>query len=508
MLGLALVALLVLAAGSAQAAPGARGSSFGSPGEVATTFGSRSDDVGQALVVQPDGRLVVVGYRSASGDTWEFALARYNPNGALDPSFGSGGKVTTASGFGNAAALQPDGRIVAAGAILVSRPDIDFALARYRVDGRLDPSFGSGGKVTTTFGSTTDLAQAVALQPDGKIVVAGSTGFPQQRNDAFALARYNPDGTLDSRFGSGGKMTTRFSSPGDDAARALMVQPDGKIVLVGSNFVASREGSSDFALARYMPDGTLDPGFGTGGKVMTTFGAGSDLANAAALQPDGRIVVAGYTYVGGAAGQSYFALARYKSDGTLDPSFGSGGKVTTDFGAGGSAWAVALQADGKIVAAGAGRGGSFALARYTSAGALDASFGSGGTVTTAVGLRDEGQAGALAVRPDGTIVTAGWSITCTYQDFALTKYTPNGSLDPGFGSSDKRCLVPNVKGRKLEAAKRAIKRRDCALGPVTKSFSRRVKKGQVIAQWPRPGNPCLAGAKVVLTVSKGKPRRH
>ena len=198
-------ALLVLLTGSAQATPAARA---GSPGEVTTTFGSKSDDVAQALLLQRDGKIVLVGYRSPGGEDSEFALARYRPNGTLDSSFGTGGKVTTAFGFANAAALEPDGRIVAVGGILVNRPDFDFALARYTASGALDSSFGSGGKVTTTFGPTAHIAQALALQPDGKIVVAGSSGFPQQRDDSFALA-LDAKGALDLGFGAGGKATTR-----------------------------------------------------------------------------------------------------------------------------------------------------------------------------------------------------------------------------------------------------------------------------------------------------------
>ena len=474
---------------------------------MTTTFGLKSDDVAQALVLQPDGRILAVGYRASGGDDSEFALARYNADGTLDASFGTGGKVTTALGFADAGVLDPEGRIVAAGSMLVSRPDFDFAVARYAANGALDPSFGSGGKVMTSFGSTTDLAEAVALQADGKIVAAGTSGVSELRNNAFALVRYSPDGTLDQGFGSGGKVTTKFSSPGYDAASALAIQPDGKIVVAGSNFVASREGPSDFALARYNPDGTLDASFGAGGKVTTTFGTGGDFGNALVLQPDGKIVVVGYTYVGGVAGQSYFALARYRADGTLDPGFGFAGKVTTDFGPGGaSAWAAALQPDGKIVAAGTGPGGAFALARYGTNGALDTSFGTGGTVTTAVGMEDEAQVGAVAVGSQGKVIAAGWSSTCTYQDFALTRYLPNGSLDTSFGYTDKRCIVPNLKGKRLETAKATIKQRNCQVGAIGKAFSRTVRKGYVIDQFPRAGTPCKPGQKVVLSVSRGKRR--
>jgi uncharacterized delta-60 repeat protein len=258
-----LAVLLVLAAGSAQGAP------------VTTTFGPRTDDEADALAIQPDGKIVVAGYTTTGGDDSEFALARYTVNGTLDRAFGTGGKVTTAFGSAGAkaVALQPDGKIVAAGQVLVNRPDFDFALARFDANGALDQTFGSGGKVTTTFGSTADFVDAVALQPDGRIVAAGSTGTSQQRDDVFALTRYTPDGTLDSSFGDGG--TTGFVTQSQNLAQSVLVQPDGKIVVAGDSLVYSRPGPSDFALARYNADGTLDESFGSGGKVTTTFGSAS-----------------------------------------------------------------------------------------------------------------------------------------------------------------------------------------------------------------------------------------
>jgi len=498
----------VLAAGSAHA--GAPGAGFGARGEITTTFSLKSDDTADALALQPNGKVVVGGYSTAGphGSDFDFALARYSAGGKLDPGFGSGGKVLTVFGGGSsvsALGLQPDGKIVAAGSVLVNRPDFDVALARYNPDGTLDPSFGSGGMVTTTFGPTADLMYAVVLQPDGKIVVAGGSGLIQQRDDVFALARYRPDGTLDPTFGSGGKVTTTFGPTSDDFVQALALQPDGKIVAAGVDFVAGRVGPSDFALARYRPDGSLDPTFGSGGKVTTDFASASDFGNALLLQPDGKIVVAGYSFQG-TVGPSSFALARYDTEGKLDPTFGSGGEVTTDLGPAGTAWAVALQPDGKIVAAGSGRPGIFALARYNPNGTLDPAFGSGGKLTTAFGPRDEGQASALVLQPDGKMVAAGWSNTCTYGDFALARYRPDGSLDSSFGSRVKRCVVPNVKGRTLAAAKREVKRRDCSVGPVGRVFSRTVKAGRVVSQFPRPGTECAAGAKVVLSVSKGKRR--
>src|SRR6266540_2032037 len=300
-------------------------------------------------------------------------------SGTLDVSFGTGGKVTTDFGgpdLARAIAVQPDGKIVAAGVAFITGGG-DFALARYNRDGTLDASFGTGGTVTTDFvAGSLDQAFSVAVQPDGKIVAVGLAvinGFSD-----FALARYNRDGTLDASFGADGRVTTDFA--GASQAFSVAVQEDGKIVAAGQ---VSLGGDVDFALARYNRDGTLDASFGVGGRVTTDFGRSSDAALSLALQPNGKIVAAGTTLISGGFD---FALARYNGDGTLDASFGTLGTVTTDFaGAGDVAFSVALQPNGKIVAAGRAfisGGFDFALARYTSDGWLDASFGTGGTVTT------------------------------------------------------------------------------------------------------------------------------
>jgi uncharacterized delta-60 repeat protein len=253
-----------------------------------------------------------------------------------------------------------------------------FAVARYNPDGSLDTTFGTNGKVTTDFNNRPDNLNALALQPDGKIVAAGiSLNFANFYN--FGLARYNPDGSLDASFGSGGKVTTDFFGfdGEDDEAFAVAVQTDGKIIAAGT---ANLRG--DFGLARYNADGSLDASFGTGGKVTTDFNGKADVGSSMTLQPDGKIIVAGIANVTAPPPNAQntsgdFALARYNTNGTLDSSFGNGGKVTTDFsGSLDAANAVALQPDGKIVAAGAadnsiskGIGFDFALARYAGAGA-------------------------------------------------------------------------------------------------------------------------------------------
>jgi uncharacterized delta-60 repeat protein len=337
--------------------------------------------------------------------------------GALDPSFGSGGEVTTDFGGSDSAqavAIQSDGKIVAAGL----SGSGDFALVRYNPDGSPDSSFGNGGTLTTDFGGF-DAASALAIEPDGRIVAAGRSG-----SGDFALARYNPDGSLDPSFGSGGKLTTDFG--GFDAAFGVALQSDGKIVAAGQG------GSSfDFALARYNPDGSLDASFGTGGKLTTDFAA-FEAATAVAIQPDGKIVTTGSTSSGD------FALVRYNVDGSLDASFG-GGIVATNFGFSSAfGGALAIQTDGKIVAAGRA-GTDFLLARYTAGGSLDASFGSGGIVTTDFGGAIFDAAFGVALQSNGKLVAAGSAIGAfgSSADFAVARYNTDGSLDTSFGSGGR-----------------------------------------------------------------------
>jgi uncharacterized delta-60 repeat protein len=336
---------------------GAPDPSFGAHGRVRTDIGAGSYDVGRAVALQSDGRIVVAGGSDAGGVAG-FAVTRYDRHGALDTTFGVAGKVRTAiQGSAYAVAVQPDGRIVAAGGSDAGA-DGDFALVRYEPDGAVDTTFGQRGTVRTDLGGS-DGVVAVAVQPDGAVVAVGtSTGAA---GTDFAVARYRSDGSLDPSFGTGGTVRTDIGTGTDDYARAMALQPDGRIVVVGGSN-AARGTDHDFALVRYTGDGRLDVGFGAGGRALTDFGGGNDDALAVTLQPDGGIVAAGAATVGNAR----FALARYRGDGTLDPSFGSAGTVTTDVGRGGhaAAFSLAWQSDGAIVAAGYARLDSFALARY------------------------------------------------------------------------------------------------------------------------------------------------
>jgi uncharacterized delta-60 repeat protein len=345
-------------------ADGSPDASFGSQGAVLTTIPD-AFVYGDAAVLQPDGKIVVAGFDDSTAGPNEFLLARYDPDGTLDPTFGAGGIVTTLVGDGNSealgVALQPDGKIVAGGDAIDSNVNRS-ALVRYLPDGSLDTSFGTDGIVLDTQAGENGFA-GIALQPDGKILGVGQLSGMVPYNDLAAtpLTRFDSDGTLDPSFGSGG-----MSDAPTGQAAALALQPDGKIVVVG-------ERANAFAVTRVDPDGTADPSFGSDGTVTTPMGPGSNDPSAVVIQPDAKIVV-----VGGSQGG--FTVARYNPDGSLDANFGSGGIVTTlSSDSQGPDWvdaaasSVALQPDGKIDVAGRSdwggqTGDELSLARYSVTG--------------------------------------------------------------------------------------------------------------------------------------------
>jgi uncharacterized delta-60 repeat protein len=417
------VALVIAIANPAAAPPGDLDPTFDGDGKVTTDFAGIFEIAG-AVAIQGDGKIVAAGTAADVSGISDFALARYNTDGSLDPTFDGDGKVTTdfagASDEANAISIQGDGKIVAAGVarIGLNGPQ-DFALARYNTDGSLDTAFDGDGKVTTDFAGANDQAHAVAIQGDGKIVAAGVAGDVISGTNDFGLARYNANGSLDTTFGGDlplpvpgdGKVTTDFAGPTDQAF-GVAIQGDGKIVAAGLS-------GSDFALARYNSDGSLDTAFDGDGKVTTDFAGPTDQAHAVAIQGDGKIVAAGF------AGSDFdFALARYNTDGSLDTTFGGDGKVTTDFAGSGSrdeAHAVAIQGDGKIVAAGLAVVSGifdFALARYRADGSLDTIFSGDGKVTTDF-AGDFDVANGVVIQANGRIVAAGFA----GDDFALARYT-------------------------------------------------------------------------------------
>ena len=410
---------------------------FGVGGLVTTDMGVSATDYGQDVVaVQADGKIVVVGSSDQGTTRDDFALARYNTDGSLDTTFDADGKVTTDfAGSRDGAysvAIDADGKIVVAGYSYHESTGADFALARYNPNGSLDGTFAGDGKVTTDFGGPFDFAHSVALDADGKIVVAGSSWQGAAAREDFALARYNTNGSLDGAFDDDGKVTTDFAGL-SDSAYSIAIDADGKIVVAGY----SDQGATgyDFALARYNTNGNLDGTFDDDGKVTTDFAGFSDRARSVAIDADGKIVVTGYSYHESTIYD--FALARYNTNGSLDGAFDDDGKVTTDF-AGHSdlALGLAIDADGKIVVAGysdQGATGStdFALARYNTDGSLDGTFDDDGKVTTDfAGSQDF--AYSVAIDADGKIVVAGhsWQGGPIGSDFALARYEglPTGTI--------------------------------------------------------------------------------
>ncbi len=365
-------------------------------------------------------------------------------SGDLDQTFGDDGVVRTDFRGRDAAAavaIQSDGKIVVAG-----KDGRRFVLARYTPGGALDTTFGGDGKVATNLTAGDDFASDLAIQADGKIVVTGRAGGNGGR---FATARYGADGALDGAFGGDGVVLTNFS-PSDDFASGVAIQADGDIVVVGRARGGSYGGPSDaaFALVRYLSDGSRDPAFSSDGKVFANLTPGGDFALDAAVQPDQRIVVAGRG--GGSRGR--FAVARFTADGVRDASFGGDGTVFTNFSRyQDSATSLALQADGKIVVAGSATrityGATFALARYEVDGSLDVSFSGDGKAVTRFAEYFVGGwydiANDIAIQADGKIVVAGSSHRsvllgmCCDRFTAIARFTPEGVLDDLFSGDGK-----------------------------------------------------------------------
>ncbi|MEU4273310.1 delta-60 repeat domain-containing protein, partial [Streptomyces sp. NPDC026092] len=407
--GLAVVAglALVLALpGAALAAPGDLDPGFGGDGTVLTDAGG--EEAGNDVVVQSDGKVVVVG-TDAPDSLGNFALVRYLADGSLDSTFGSGGRVSTdIGGFvdnAEAAAVQSDGKIVVAGSSGTGFEECcRFTVARYTATGSLDTTFGDGGVAfLSAFGQPAS-AMDVAVRSDGRIVAAGYTG------GLFAAARLLADGTPDATFDGDGMVTTDPAPSLEEGGtgRSLALQSDGKIV-VGGDVGTTR---FDFMLMRYNADGSLDTGFSGDGMQRTDFGA-YEGAEEVAVQADGKIVAMGNT-------DADAAVVRYLADGSLDTSFSGDGRVTT---AGGAAKDGFVQADGRIVIAGrGGDGGDFGLIRYNTDGAPDPGFGTGGRVTTSFDGADI--ANGVALQSDGKIVAAGNGGPNT--DFAVARYEGGG----------------------------------------------------------------------------------
>lgn len=390
---------------------------FGTGGIVTTPFPEDND--GEAVAIQDDGKIVVVG-TSYTASNANIRVTRYLDDGALDNSFGTNGTVlfTTPSG-GTAVVIQPDGKILVGGAS-GTVAGLDVYLARLNTDGTMDNSFGVNGSVLTDVGGTSDVLNAMALQSDGKIVIGGTTN--SGGNVDFAVIRYNSDGTTDGSFGTGGIATFDISAD-DQEGEFVLIQSDGKILIGGSSW-------DDAALVRFDSTGNPDLSFGTNGYVTTDVALGYNDAVSGRIQSDGKIVVHGTAeiLVGPLSVQS-FSTIRYNSDGSLDQTFGSGGIVNTPMGNGDEAngTTMAIQSDGEIVVAGdaiVDNQRQFAMVRYLVDGTIDPGFGGGMGVLTEIGPYED-LCNSIALQPNSgeyIILVGESSDVMGDSDLALARY--------------------------------------------------------------------------------------
>jgi uncharacterized delta-60 repeat protein len=397
---------------------------------IVTTLISFSGNKAYAVTTQADGKIVTAG-ESSNGNQLFFTVTRYNADGSLDNTFDNNGIVTTQIGtndFARGVAIQPDGKIVVAGYSIVATQFV-FALARYNTNGSLDNSFGNNGIVITALGSG-DYGRAVAIQADGKIIVVGSSA------ERFVVIRYNSNGSLDVSFGNNGIVITTVGTY--DQGHAAAIQTDGKILAGGYTEIGNQ---LVFTVLRYNTNGSLDASFGNNGIATASIGQSDDRAYGMVLQPDGKIVLAGYSLESNFL--PVFALARFNPNGSLDASFDNNGIVTTNIEITCQALAVVLQPDGKIVAVGYALNDSinvFALARYNTNGTLDNSFDTDGIVTTAI--NDGCQANAVTLQTDGKIVVAGLSYNNAQIVYTLARY--NDCASATFSQSLTICAGQSV----------------------------------------------------------------
>jgi uncharacterized delta-60 repeat protein len=412
--------LIILSTSLAAAAAGELDITFHNDGKLTTDYSGGAERA-FGMAIQPDGKIVAVGTHAGPG-VYDFLLVRYRTDGKRDPAFSNDGMVTTDFGGVEIAwdvVIQTDGKIVVSGFICYGDcSNYDLALARYNPNGSLDTTFSGDGKVVQDYGGGSNWSYGgIAIQPDGKIVIAGGMNGVHGRD--LAVYRFNPDGTLDKTFHFDGMVNTGFGPGATDDGYDLAIK-DGKIIVVGTT---CKSCYSDYKLTvvRFNSNGTLDTTFNGTGKVSTDF-VGNDVAYSVAILSNGKIVVAGCAYD---PADSKIILARYTPSGSLDTSFHGDGKVIVNLALNRDecVYDMTIQPDGKIVVSGDvdnGTNKDFALLRFKSYGALDTTFNGNGIVTTDFGASEEGW--AIALQTDGKIVVEGY--TYSPYDFALARYLP------------------------------------------------------------------------------------
>jgi uncharacterized delta-60 repeat protein len=402
------------------AASGALDPSFGGTGKVSTAFGG--DDTG--MVLQSDGKIIMVGGTAGTGS--DFALARYDTDGTLDETFGAAGTglvTTDLSGTADdarAVALQSDGKIIVVGSSRVGTND-DFAIVRYLANGTLDTTFATAGKVTTDFGGFRDRALAVTILPDNRILVVGDAIMPSPGNTDFGIARYTPNGAPDTTFDGDGKLNVDIGGGVDIAQNVLLQGTSGAFLVSGVLTLPGSPVLEHAGIARFSDSGALDSGFGTAGRRTFT---GQAVGEALALQADGHILLAGHTLV---AGLRHFALMRLDANGGTDGGFGTQGLATAGFTSNGDfGRAVAVHPDGRIFVAGQSSNASnpdFGVACFTSGGTLSGGFDTDGKLTVDFFASFDG-AENIAIQADGKILVSGFAVNAGRTSYGLARIQP------------------------------------------------------------------------------------
>ncbi len=409
------------------AAPGDLDTTFGSGGKVITAITSLNDRPTRARI-QPDGKIVPVGVVTDNdfGSLINSFLVRHNADGTVDNSFGTNGSVVLGSlseaiEFQDFVILQDGKLLVTANKSINGGTPTDLFIYRYTANGTLDATFGTNGVITTPLGSGT-LEQRIVLQPDGKFVVASQT-YNSQTSEV-AVVRYNSNGTLDTTFGTGG-ITKTSVGIGNGFLRVseILVQTDGKLLVAGRALFGS---DGNIFVLRYNPNGTLDTSFGANGIVQTDVDNLYNRVGGMALQPDGKIIVNGSNFTSyDPVSPLSSSIVRYNANGTLDNTFGTNGIVriteppSQNYPAG-IAFALAVQQNGKILTAGE-RNRTFAISRYNSNGTIDTSFGTNGVVITPIG-DIPGGIFSIALQTDGKIVAVGFTHRAGLLDVGLVRY--------------------------------------------------------------------------------------
>ena len=395
------------------AQPGSLDNSFGNEGIVIAPLSS-SDEFGYSVAIQPDNKIILAGHRETN-NVKDFAIVRYNPDGSMDNNFGNGGLVIFDGGTDSDKAIsviiQDDGKILIGGSVYHHLTTLDdYAMARFNADGTPDNTFGTGGLVTTDINGEWDNAYAMAIQNDGKILLAGEAYMGGKRN--VGIVRYNPDGSCDCSFGSGGFAILSIGSV-IDRTRAIALQADGKILAGGW----MNNGLDDqLFLTRFNTDGSTDNTFGNNGVATLDIGGNDDRCWVVNVLTDGKILVGGQS---GTSGNYDYLLVKYLPDGTLDNTFGSNGIALNNFGPNDYVSDMVVQTDGKILTAGGAF--SFELVRFLETGYPDTGFGINGLVNTSIGPSFSFSL-TLCLQADGKIIVAGHSKDPNNYDFSLARY--------------------------------------------------------------------------------------